>query len=91
MLINRIKSIVGALRKPKFSLTLATMDSIIHCFGISTEDMGNRFVNWMEKSEYTATGERFDIGRTTLIALAKKKDILLRVVLQQKTVMVMVL
>lgn len=53
------------------SLTLATMDSIIHCFGISTEDMGNRFVNWMEKSEYTATGERFDIGRTTLIALAK--------------------
>lgn len=53
------------------SLTLATMDSIIHCFGISTEDMGNRFVNWMEKSEYTADGERFDIGRTTLIALSK--------------------
>lgn len=53
------------------SLTLATIDSIIHCYGISTEDMGNRFVNWLENGEYTATGERFDIGRTTLIALAK--------------------
>ena len=53
------------------SLTLATMDSIIHCFGISTEDMGNRFVKWMEDAEYTAGGERFDIGRTTLIALSR--------------------
>lgn len=36
------------------SLSLATMDSIIHCFGVSTEDMGNRFVDWMQNSEYTA-------------------------------------
>lgn len=57
------------------SMTLATMDSIIKCFGISTVDMGKRFVNWMENSEYTATGERFDIGRTTLIALSRfEKD-----------------
>lgn len=53
------------------SMTLATMDSIINCFGISTVDMGKRFVNWMENSEYTATGERFDIGRTNLIALSR--------------------
>ena len=53
------------------SLTLATIDSIIHCFGISTEDMGNRFVEWMEDAKYTANGERFDIGRTTLIALSR--------------------
>jgi len=57
------------------SLTLATMDSIIHCFGISTTDMGNKFVSWMQNSEYTATGERFDIGRTTLISLSRfQKD-----------------
>lgn len=57
------------------SMTLATMDSIIKCFGISTVDMGKRFVKWMEDSEYTANGERFDIGRTTLIALSRfEKD-----------------
>lgn len=57
------------------SLTLATMDSIIHCFGISTTDMGNRFVKWMKNAEYTASGERFDIGRTTMIALSRfEKD-----------------
>lgn len=57
------------------SMTLATMDSIIKCFGISTVDMGKRFVKWMEDSEYTATGERFDVGRTTLIALSRfEKD-----------------
>ena len=53
------------------SMTLATMDSLIKCFGISTVDMGKKFVKWMENSEYTATGERFDIGRTTLIALSR--------------------
>lgn len=57
------------------SLTLATMDSIMHCFGISTTDMGNKFVNWMKNAEYTANGERFDIGRTTMIALSRfEKD-----------------
>ena len=50
----------GTYDKPKgtwsdgTSLSLATMDSIINCFGVSTEDMGNRFVNWMQNSEYTA-------------------------------------
>lgn len=53
------------------SLTLATIDSIIKCFGISTIDMGNRFVEWMDKSKYTATGRSFGIGRTTLISLSK--------------------
>ena len=57
------------------SLSLATMDSIIHSYGISTEDMGNRFVNWMQNSDYTANGERFEIGKTTYKALSKfEKD-----------------
>lgn len=57
------------------STTLATMDSIIKSFGISTIDIGNRLIEWMENSKYTATGERFDIERTTLIALSRfEKD-----------------
>ena len=71
----------GTYEKPKgtwsdgTSLSLATMDSIIQSFGISTEDMGNRFVNWMQNADYTASGERFEIGRTTFKALSKfEKD-----------------
>lgn len=32
-------------------LTLSTMDSIIKCFGISTEDMEKRLYDWIEKNE----------------------------------------
>lgn len=57
------------------SMTLATMDSIVRCFGVSTVDMGNRFVDWLENNKYTATGKRFSVGRTTLIALSRfEKD-----------------
>lgn len=57
------------------STTLATMESIIKSFGISTIDIGNRLIDWMENSRYTAGGERFDIERTTLIALSRfEKD-----------------
>ena len=57
------------------STTLATMESIIKSFGISTIDIGNRLTEWMEHSKYTAGGERFDIERTTLIALSRfEKD-----------------
>lgn len=57
------------------STTLATMESIIKNFGISTIDIGNRLTEWMEHSKYTAGGERFDIERTTLIALSRfEKD-----------------
>lgn len=53
------------------ALTLATIDSLINYYGISTEDMGNRLLEWMKNSKYSANGERFDIDRTTLIALSK--------------------
>ena len=53
------------------SMTLATMDSIINCFGISTVDMGNRFLEWLENGKYTTNGKRFDVGRTTLVSLAR--------------------
>lgn len=53
------------------ALTLATMDSIINYYGISTEDIGNKLLEWMKNFKYSAEGERFDIDRTTLIALSK--------------------
>lgn len=53
------------------SMTLATMDSIIHKEEIDTTDIENRFLNWYRKNEYTPLGKVFDIGRTTIQALAK--------------------
>ncbi len=51
------------------ALTLATMDSIINVHGIDYEDMIKRFCDFVNSSEYTATGEVFDIGITTKQAL----------------------
>ena len=53
------------------SMTLATIDSIIKTGEIDTNDMADKFLKWFRNNEYTATGKRFDIGRTTLQALAK--------------------
>ena len=53
------------------SMTLATMDSIIHKEEIDTTDIGNRFLYWYRKNEYTPLGKVFDIGRTTIQALVK--------------------
>lgn len=53
------------------SMTLATMDSIINCCGISTEDMGNKLLEWLENSKYTVASKRFDVEQTTLIALSR--------------------
>ena len=53
------------------SMTLATIHSIIEKGAIDTNDMVNKFLKWIRKAEYTATNETFDIGRTTLQALAK--------------------
>lgn len=53
------------------SMTLATMDSIVEKGKIDTEDIAQKFIKWFRNSEYTATENRFDIGRTTIQALAK--------------------
>ena len=53
------------------SMTLATLDSIIEKQTIDVNDMAGKFLNWFRNAEYTATNECFDIGRTTLQALAK--------------------
>lgn len=56
------------------SMTLATMDSIIECNGINYNDIADKFCNWINKAEYTATNEVFDIGITTKYALMRYWD-----------------
>ena len=53
------------------SMTLATVDSIISTSTINSNDIASKFLNWFKNAEYTANNETFDIGRTTLQALAK--------------------
>lgn len=53
------------------SMTLATLDSIINTKKIDTNSMADNFLKWFRNAEYTATNEVFDIGRTTLQAIAK--------------------
>lgn len=53
------------------SMTLATIHSIVETGTIDANDMADKFLKWFRKAEYTATGDCFDIGRTTLQALAK--------------------
>lgn len=53
------------------SMTLATIHSIIETGTIDTNDIASKFLKWFRNAEYTATNECFDIGRTTLQALAK--------------------
>lgn len=49
------------------SLTLATMDSLIH--GLDYDDMMDRFVSWYRDHDYTPHQEVFDIGIATSEAL----------------------
>ena len=53
------------------SMTLATVNSLINTEDININDIANKFLDWFRNSNYTATNETFDIGRTTLQALEK--------------------
>ena len=79
---NPITSMVGFMghNVPKgtwsddTSMTLATMDSITKANGnIITNDMADKFLEWMEQGKYTPDGKIVDIDRTTLRALGKYK------------------
>ncbi len=45
------------------SMTLACLDSLM--YGIDYNDIMQKFFEWFNRAEYTATGEVFDIGSTT--------------------------
>jgi ADP-ribosylglycohydrolase len=52
------------------ALILCTVDSLAaHDF--DTQDMGNRFVEWMNRGLWTAWGETFDVGMATSDALIR--------------------
>ena len=53
------------------SMTLATLDSIKNTGKIDYTDIANNFLKWFKDAKYTASNQTFDVGRTTLRALAK--------------------
>ena len=53
------------------SLTIAAMESIARLGKINYEDIMENFLRWYERGEFTATGERFDIGNTTRAAIVR--------------------
>lgn len=52
------------------ALILCTADSLVKS-EFDTQDMGNRFVRWMEEALWTATGVVFDIGGATSDSLSR--------------------
>ncbi len=66
----------GTHRQPKGtwsddgSLILCTVDSLLHA-EFDPEDMGRRFVAWMNEGLWTANGEVFDVGAATTGALLR--------------------
>ena len=53
------------------SLTLCTIESLLTCDGVDTEDMAERFRRWLVEGHWTAHGQVFDIGIATRQALAR--------------------
>lgn len=52
------------------ALTLCTVESLLQA-EFDTQDMGNRFVRWMNDELWTATGVVFDVGGATADALMR--------------------
>ena len=52
------------------ALILCTVDSLLHA-EFDLEDMGKRFVRWMNSGLWTANGDVFDVGLATTSALQK--------------------
>ena len=53
------------------SLTIAAMESISRRGKIDFTDIAENFWRWYEHDEFTATGERFDVGNTTRAAIVR--------------------
>ena len=53
------------------SLTIAAMESISRLGKIDYQDIMENFLHWYERDDFTATGERFDIGNTTRAAILR--------------------
>lgn len=53
------------------SLTIAAMESISRRGRIDFDDVAENFLRWYEHDDFTATGERFDVGNTTRAAIVR--------------------
>lgn len=53
------------------SMLLATCDSIRQKGHIDYDDIMSRFIDWLNKANYTAGGKVFDVGHTTYMALSR--------------------
>ncbi len=51
------------------SLTFCLAESL--CHGFDLEDLARRFVRWIDEGYWAADGSAFDVGRTTLAAIAR--------------------
>ena len=52
-------------------MALALADSLVSVGGLDEHDLMTRFVRWWRHGEYSPTGRCFDIGNTTMTALAR--------------------
>lgn len=52
------------------AMSLAALDSLAQG-AVDFKDIMERFARWLEKDEYTPTGETFDVGRTCLHAVIR--------------------
>ncbi len=74
---NKLKEMVGygSHKVPEgtwsddTSMTIATLDSITEKEKIDYSDIMDKFIDWYQKANYTATDQLFDIGITTRNAL----------------------
>ena len=53
------------------AMEIATIDSFIHKKCFDYKDIMDRWVEWINESEYSSTGVTFDIGRTCLKAIKR--------------------
>lgn len=53
------------------SMTIATIDSINNKGKIDYDDIATNFLKWFKEAKYTPTDRVFDIGRTSLRAIAR--------------------
>jgi ADP-ribosyl-[dinitrogen reductase] hydrolase len=56
------------------SMALCLAHSLLHCQGFDPVDQMNRYCNWYNYGYMSSTGECFDIGNTTAMALRRYLD-----------------
>ncbi len=56
------------------SMAMCLAESLIECGGFDARDQMRRYLRWFREGYWSSTGKCFDIGRTTLAALARFEE-----------------